>query len=114
MVLPTVTKTFICKLNKVIDAGLVKGLGSSKPGQMCIEAAVNYAKGANHNDSPICVHSVVRAFAIALNDAVWSSNQARAEGMRGLAIAQLGTAESFDVMHFNTEIAEFEVFYAVG
>lgn len=58
---------------------------------MCIEAAVNYACGLPHGDNPSCVGNAVRSFKIRLNDARWSSNQARAEGMKKIAIAQLGS-----------------------
>lgn len=42
-------------------------------------------------ENPICVGKAVRAFKIALNDSVWSSNEVRANGMRKIAIAQLGS-----------------------
>src|SRR6185312_2282467 len=38
-----------------------------------------------------CVGAAVRSYKIALNDCHWSSNFARARGMRKLAIAQLGS-----------------------
>ena len=66
---------------------------SGKPiaGQMCIEAAVCFALGLPHGDEPPCVGKAVREFKIKLNDCNWSSNAARAKGMRKLAIAQLGS-----------------------
>ena len=79
------------KVLAVVDAGLVSGLGKPKPGQMCVEAAVNYAMGRDHGDNPSCVGSAVRAFKIRLNDAPWPSNKERTDGMRKLAIAQLGS-----------------------
>ena len=86
---------------EVVDAGLCVGLGNPVPGQMCIEAAVCYALGQPHSDEPECVHNAVRAFKIPLNDSLWSSNEARAQGMRRLAIAQLGTDDkSFDSKKF--------------
>jgi hypothetical protein len=45
----------------------------------------------HHNDKPSCVGSAVRDFKIGLNDSDWSSDQARAKGLRKLAIAQLGS-----------------------
>ena len=86
-----INKTLALKVLKVVDTGLVKGLGVATPGQMCVEAAVNYALGADHGDSPTCVGFAVRSFKIALNDCDWSSDAARAKGMRKLAIAQLGS-----------------------
>jgi hypothetical protein len=68
---------------------------------MCVEAAVCYALGQPHGDDPECVNDAVRRFKIVLNDSKWSSNQARAQGMRKLAIAQLGTNDpSFDKAKF--------------
>lgn len=77
----------------VVDAGLVRGLGNNKPGQMCVEAAVCFAYGLPHSDNPPCVGASVRDFKIRLNDSAWSSDTARATGMRKLAIAQLGSNE---------------------
>jgi hypothetical protein len=58
---------------------------------MCVEAAVNYAMGHDHGDNPSCVGSAVRSFKIRLNDSPWPTNNDRTEGMRKLAIAQLGS-----------------------
>ena len=87
------------KVLSTVDAGLVRGLGKPIPGQMCVEAAVNYAIGNKHGDDPKCVGKAVRDFKIKLNDCDWSSNEARTEGMRRLAIAQLGS-DSLDQMEF--------------
>lgn len=81
------------KVLAVVDAGLVRGLGHAKPGEMCVEAAVCYALGEPHSDSPSCVSAAVRAPKITLNDACWSSNAARTAGMRAVAIAQLGSKD---------------------
>ena len=70
-----------------VDAGLVQGMGVAKPGKMCVEAAVCYALGLPHGDNPDCVAPALRALKIRLNDASWSSNQARAKGLRRLAAA---------------------------
>lgn len=79
------------KVLEVVDAGLVKGLGSAVLGKMCVEAAVNYALGLPHGDQPECVGEQVREFKIVLNDAQWLTNEDRTKGMRKLAIAQLGS-----------------------
>lgn len=76
---------------EVVDAGLVNGLGVPEPGRMCVEAAVCFAMGLPHSDEPTCVGSAVRRFKIRLNDSRWSSDAARTNGMRKLAIAQLGS-----------------------
>ena len=58
-----------------------------------MEAAVCYALGEEHCDSPSCVGNSVRNVKIDLNDQSWSSKKARAKGLRKLAIAQLGSRE---------------------
>ncbi len=90
---PKLTRAVARKVLATVDAGLVSGLGNPVPGQMCVEAAVNYALGNDHGDNPSCVGSAVRAFKIRLNDARWPTNKDRTEGMRKLAIAQLGSDE---------------------
>lgn len=80
------------KVLGVVDAGLVRGGGTAVPGRMCIENAVAYALGFEFNDQPKCVHPTVRSLKIMLNDdEAWSSNQARAQGMRKIAVAQIGS-----------------------
>ena len=100
-----ITKKFVSKLLSVVDQGLVKGIGEPIPGQMCVEAAVCYAQGLPHSDRPTCVGDAVRAFKIALNDADWSSDAARAAGMRKLAVAQLGS-DNIDQKAFAKIVAE--------
>ena len=88
------TKELAQKVRDTVDAGLVRGMGKPVPGQMCVEAAVNYAMGLPHGDTPSCVGSAVRRFKIALNDSkAWTSDTARAKGLRRAAIAQLGSSE---------------------
>ena len=85
------SRTVARKVLAIVDSGLVYGLGKPIPGQMCVEAAVNYALGHEHGDNPSCVGSAVRAFKIKLNDSCWPTNESRTKGMRKLAIAQLGS-----------------------
>ena len=99
------TESIARKVLSAVDAGLVRGLGKQKPGHMCVEAAVCYAYGLPHSDNPPCVGSAVRAFKIRLNDARWSSNEARTLGMRALAIAQLGS-DAIDQQEFAKMVAE--------
>lgn len=79
------------KVLHLVDKGLTCGFGDPVPGQMCVEAAVCYAMGLPHGDNPKCVSASVRRFNIELNDLRWSSNKARARGLRRVAIAQLGS-----------------------
>lgn len=80
------------KLREIISQGLVSGLGEPQPGLLCVEAAICLALGEPHSDRPSCVAEKDRAYAIAINDATWSSPEARARALLPLALAQLGTA----------------------
>lgn len=75
----------------ILGYGLTNGIGTQKPGKFCVEAAVAYGMGYDHNDSPDCVSEAVADFKYRLNDEDWSSNFTRAKGLRAIAIAQLGT-----------------------
>lgn len=88
---------------EIVDAGLTIGKGRPEPGKMCVEAAVCFAFGLPHGDNPPCVGEAVRSFKIALNDCRWSSDEARANGMRKLAIAQLGS-DKIDQMAFGKAV----------
>src|SRR6478735_3685027 len=91
-----ITREIATKVLTTVDAGLVKGVGNPVPGQMCVEAAVCYAMGLPHGDEPACVAPALRRLKIRLNDSCWSSNEARARGMRRLALIQLGSAGVLD------------------
>lgn len=88
-------KAVIRKILRVIKAGLVGDtVGSPEPGQMCVESAVCYALGLEHSDQTHqheCVGKAVNDVGIALNDMDWSSDEARAEGMKRFAVAQMGS-----------------------
>jgi len=94
---------------EIVDAGLVEGLGQPIPGQMCVEAAVCYALGLPHDDNPSCVAPALCAFGARLNDAGWSTPQARAKGLRRLAIAQLGSAGVLDEREFVRRLARLAI-----
>ena len=100
-----ITKKLVTKLLHTVDQGLVKGVGKPIPGQMCVEAAVCYALGMEHGDQPNCVDSALRRYKIRLNDSNWSSNAARASGMRRLAVLQLGTSTGFNTQYFVEQLA---------
>ena len=100
-----ITRETIDKIHSLLDQGLVRGLGQPVPGQMCVEAAINYALGRPHGDDPGCVAPSLRRLKITLNDSSWSSNAARSEGMRRLAIAQLGSKDVLDEALFARKCA---------
>ena len=72
---------------------------------MCVEAAVCAALGLPHGDDPGCVIDSLREIKIALNDSdEWDSNKSRAEGLRRLAIAQIGTRGAIDEDEFTRRV----------
>ena len=97
------------KVLQTIDAGLVRGVGSPTPGQMCVEAAVCYALDLPHGDDPGCVSPALRSLKIRLNDSSWSSNQARANGLRRLGLAQLGSKDVLDEKEFVRRVVELAI-----
>ena len=104
-----ITREVAAKVLNVVDAGLVKGVGEPVAGQMCVEAAVNYALGRDHGDDPGCVSQAVRALKIRLNDANWSSNTARSKGLRRLALAQLGSLGTVDDQDFANRVVKLAI-----
>lgn len=104
-----ITREIAQKVLTAVDAGLVKGKGIQKPGQMCVEAAVCYALGLPHSDDPKCVSRALRQLKIRLNDSNWSSNQARAKGLRRLALIQLGSRDKLDDIEFSKRVARLAI-----
>jgi hypothetical protein len=102
-----ITEKIVTKLLKVVDKGLTHGKGNPKPGQMCVEAAVCYALGLPHGDDPGCVAPALRSLKIRLNDSNWSSKQARAKGLRRLAVAQLGSKGYLDETEFRKRVVDY-------
>jgi hypothetical protein len=100
-----ITREVAQKVLDIVDAGLVAGLGRPFPGKMCVEAAVCYAMGLSHSDDPPCVSPALRHLKIKLNDAGWSSDIARTNGLRELALLQLGTAGVLDEVEFVKKVA---------
>jgi hypothetical protein len=101
-----ITQEVAEKVLRVVDAGLSKGVGNQRAGEMCVEAAVCYALGLPHGDDPACVSRALRSLKISLNDKDWSSKAARARGLRRLAVAQLGSAGALDDREFVRRVAE--------
>jgi hypothetical protein len=104
-----ITTTIAEKVLKTVDCGLSHGLGKQNPGEMCVEAAVCYALDLPHGDDPGCVDSVVRVFKIKLNDSNWSSNTARAKGLRRLALIQLGSKDKLDTEAFRKGLIDLSI-----
>ena len=97
---------FATKVRDLIRQGLVSGMGRPVPGQMCIQAVIQHVMGLPHGDDPKeCVGPAVRSFGIRLNDAKWSSDQARAKGMERFGLAEIGST-SIDQCRFSKIVSE--------
>jgi len=101
-----IVKTFdVKKYHAILDRGLSKGIGE-RDSQMCIEAAICATLDLPHDDDPGCVAQAVREFKIRLNDSAWSSPEARANGLRDLGLAQLGSKGVVDDVEFSTILSK--------
>ncbi len=100
-----VEKFDVAAYDGLLKRGLSKGVGR-RDGKMCIEAAICTILNLPHGDEPGCVASSVRSFKITLNDANWSSDEARAAGLRDLGLAQLGSLGVVDDRDFCRAMAE--------
>ncbi len=94
-------KTF----DRILKQGLSAGLGK-RGSQVCIEAAICQTLGLPHSDDPGCVAESVRLFKISLNDSSWSNSKARANGLRDLGLAQLGSKGIVLDTEFATELSK--------
>ena len=97
--------TVIEKFDAIVARGFCTGKGAPD-GQMCVEAAITQAMGLPFSDQPSCVEPAIREYKIILNDANWSSPEARAKGMRDLGIAQIGSVGVVDSQQFAKLISE--------
>lgn len=98
-----INQQLISKVLETVDKGLTRGKGEPIPGKMCVEAAVCYAMGLPHSDNPPCVGQAVRCFKISINDGPWPTVQDRAQGLRKLAVAQLGS-DQIDQVKFSNYV----------
>ena len=104
-----ITREHAEKVLEIVDCGLIGGAGASPVnGGVCVEQAVTMALGLPFSDNPSCVGQDVRRFKMRLNDCNWSSNEARAKGMRKLAVAQLGS-DQIDQEQFRNELARLMI-----
>ena len=104
-----ITQKHVDKIHELLDHGLVTGMGKPEPGKMCVEAAICYSLGLPHGDDPQCVMQAIRRMKIRLNDSNrWVSNKSRAEGLRRLAIAQLGS-NGMDEREFVRRVVEMTI-----
>jgi hypothetical protein len=95
-------------LEKWLDKGLCSGSGDGESA-VCLEQAVALCVGLPLTDSPnSCVHPSVSSFGRRLNDASWSSPEARSAGLREFAFAQLGTSK-IDGKAFARRLAELTI-----
>ena len=113
IVSPEITETHARKIVELLGHGLVNGIGVQEPGKMCVEAAVCYALGLPHSDDPGCVSPALRQLKIGLNDSRWSSPMARADGLKRLALVQLGSKGVLDDREFVRRVVDVTIRRAV-
>jgi hypothetical protein len=103
---PQIPSTFDrSKYDELVSRGMPAGLGDTE--RACIMACLNLACGGSLTDaaeSP-CVLLAAAAFARSLNDSNWSSTRTRADGLRDLGLALLGTS-GIDGATFARRLAE--------
>ncbi|MCC7531170.1 MAG: hypothetical protein IT342_21870 [Candidatus Melainabacteria bacterium] len=99
-----ITEQIALQVLAVVDQGLYAGPGHELPGQMGLEAAICFALGERKSDQPSCVTPALSRFCLDFSRGHWSSSAARAQGLRRLAIAQLGTANSLDEVLFEQHL----------
>lgn len=92
------------KYDSILARGLSVGLGN-RSDLVCIEAAICIVLGLPHGDDPGCVGNAIRHYKIALNDSCWSCPKTRAQGMRNLGLAQLGSKGVVDDKEFKHKMA---------
>lgn len=93
-------KGVIARFDAYVARGFSAGLGHRNK-RVCVENALCAALGMPPGDDPTCVDYDVRTFKISLNDANWSTPEARAAGLRDLGIAQIGSLGLFSVLAFS-------------
>lgn len=87
--------------DEYLNRGLRVGKGENRESLLCVEQVIAIATGQELTDEPICVSSVIRNATIFLNDTkYWTSPEARAKGLRRLALAQLDTRTFFTTVAY--------------
>src|SRR5579864_7732419 len=95
------TKEIALKVAQSINGALRLGAGRGEGQDVCVMQAIARAVGLPAIDDQVesCVGSAVGAFNRRLNDCSWSSDKARAEGMKQLGVASIGSNQ-LDQMEF--------------
>lgn len=104
-----ITELVARRLLEVIDRGLCTEEGHESPQEMRLEEAVCCALGepfSTFSKLPTCISSILYQLDIGLNDAQWSSSQVRAQGLRRMVIAQLGTGGILDERLFINKLGK--------
>ena len=87
------TKQIALKVLESINGALRMGAGNGEGQDVCVMQAIARAVGLPASDDHVeeCVGTAVSAFNRRLNDCSWSSDTARAEGMKALGVASIGS-----------------------
>lgn len=80
------------RLAEIVSSGVVADIGTREPGRCGIDAAICWAEGAAHGDTPSTVAPADLGYLRQIADGAWPSPQARADALLPLALAAVGTA----------------------
>jgi len=81
-------------LQRILDrVELVSGVGDPEAGKLCVMSLVAHLAGERHTDHPVCASSLIRAFAIPINDCMPSEVR---QHLKPFAPRILGTNDGRD------------------
>lgn len=114
---PKVTPAHVKRFCEILDKeGLSCGLGTipeQREGNplaapnMCVEQVWCYVLGLGKGDDPQCVSKEIRKLKICLNDETyWLNDEDRAENMKMLGVAQIGSKGIIDDAEFVSRLAQ--------
>lgn len=99
-----ITEETIRSLLAVVDQGLSKGRYYPDESKPSIDEAICLALKEPHRPSLLCISPQLRKLLVQFNDVNWTSEAARANGLRLLAVAQFGAAGAIDPELFVREV----------
>jgi hypothetical protein len=92
---------------------LTQGSHVSVEDGLCLLEATAFLAGEPHSDHPVCVSPVLAAFGRGLNDAPWSSNEARTQHLEPLIPLLIGTAGKTDEQAVAERLVRWSIRVAV-
>jgi hypothetical protein len=105
--------TFLTFYDRILGNGLADNLTDENSGTVCIEAAVCLLTEGRLADDPKCVTPAVAVLKINLNDdGDWFNEKERADGLRILGIAQIGSKDVITDKQFEDRLTKLLTTYA--